>query len=536
MKKVLFLLLISNLLVAFLVSRTYLLLQNNLKNNGNWQSTKINLEMGVMGATNFFNQTQPLNGEKLNLGSWHGFQEIISVNKYGYDKVTFDVKFSEKSYLIFYYQISEDQKSGFKIDQESKTLSCLKIKTDGEFTSQNSFPISKNLNDQWIQIELVKRPENILVKTFDQEFICPKTEESEETSIGFKNGLKDVWIDNIELTNQGQTQLVERFDATKKLIPLTLTISAIILIFQIFLKEIFRKKNLKILSFSLIAVNITLTITLLISLIYLIFFFVGNYPNLNSVLSLIKRKEEVWVDTEVQDVSKSIMENFSNDPTEKIMFIGSSQTWGAGASSKNKSFPFQFEKLLNEEVTNQGQIATNTAQVLGVSTQNQFEVVNAGISGTTSNELLQEYESHWVTLKPKIVIINLSSNDFDYGVDAETFEKNLASFIEINKQNDIKTVLMIEARSPEIETDNLYQSLVAKVANSYQIPVIDANQFIGKQNDQGLLWWDFIHPTDFGHRLIAKYLLEEIEKYVPMVEQSQEQTSPQTSSLPRPTN
>lgn len=97
MKKILLFLLFTNAVVALLISKNYLLLQNNLKNNGSWQATKVNLEMGVMGAWNFFSQTQPLNGEKLNLGSWHGFQEVITTNKYLFDEISLKAVFKEKA-------------------------------------------------------------------------------------------------------------------------------------------------------------------------------------------------------------------------------------------------------------------------------------------------------------------------------------------------------------------------------------------------------------------------------------------------------
>lgn len=270
-------------------------------------------------------------------------------------------------------------------------------------------------------------------------------------------------------------------------------------------------------------------ITTLGSLVYLKFFYVGNYPNVNSILSLIGKKEEKFVDTTVDDISESIMKNFQNDSNEKIMFVGSSQTWGAGASQKNKAFPFQFGRLLLEQKNSLNQESTNAAQILGISTENQFEIVNTGISGTTSNELLNEYEQKWINLKPKIVIINLSNNDFEYGIEAEEFEKNIDKFVSTNEKNNIKTAFMIEARSNEIEAENPYQDILFKIAERKQIPIINVDKYMRDQKDKGILWWDFIHPTDYGHQLIAKYLLEEINKIEPQI-------SPQTSSPILPTN
>ena len=37
---------------------------------------------------------------------------------------------------------------------------------------------------------------------------------------------------------------------------------------------------------------------------------------------------------------------------------------------------------------------------------------------------------------------------------------------------------------------------------------------LAERADQGFLWWDFVHPTSFGHEMIADVVFPEVEKRV----------------------
>ena len=74
----------------------------------------------------------------------------------------------------------------------------------------------------------------------------------------------------------------------------------------------------------------------------------------------------------------------------KILFIGSSQTWGAGASTTENTFVHRFENLVNAHDTTES-----------------VTCINTGISGLTSTELFKFYQEKWISAAPKVVIINL---------------------------------------------------------------------------------------------------------------------------------
>ena len=69
--------LLAQALLGYVGARAYLTDRNTLAANGRWSSTKTELERGLLGAWGFVHERQSLSGGRLNLGAWHGFQEVL---------------------------------------------------------------------------------------------------------------------------------------------------------------------------------------------------------------------------------------------------------------------------------------------------------------------------------------------------------------------------------------------------------------------------------------------------------------------------
>ncbi|MBT3249529.1 MAG: SGNH/GDSL hydrolase family protein [Candidatus Pacebacteria bacterium] len=503
MRKIYLLTISLNILIAIFISKILLLTTNTLLNNGNWDSEKTKLEMGVMGAWNFFSQAQALAGNHLNLGAWHGFQEVISRESFKYDLVEFDTYISGEAYLISHFMIDDDTKISVKISNQPMENFCLVIDKSGKFLKKTSLQSLKIEPDQWFhtKIELNNNQAKMIIN--EQSFSCeiPKTSQSK---IGFKGGQYDTLLDNIVIKNNNKTIFQENFSNNKNFVLIAVFVFIFLALIQIFLKK------RKIAVFSFVLINVSLLLSMILIYLYLLIFFTGKYPNPESFLANLKKQEQKWSDNEFELNSNQVMTEFKNDDHEKIMFVGSSQTWGAGASSSEKAFPAIFEKLLNKKIIQEPLVATSATKVLGVSTDQNIVVVNTGISGQTSSELLEEYKKKWIDINPKAVFINLSSNDFTYGNFEERFKKNIQTFIDLNNKNNIKTVLLVEAVSVELSNDNPLHEILFDIANNEGVLLIDINKYLKDKNDTGLIWWDYIHPTDYGHQLIVESIMKSI--------------------------
>jgi hypothetical protein len=69
--------LVLALLAAWVVEKAVLRQGNTLHANGRWESTKVGLERGILGAVSFLTTRPALHRDRLDLGAWHGFHELL---------------------------------------------------------------------------------------------------------------------------------------------------------------------------------------------------------------------------------------------------------------------------------------------------------------------------------------------------------------------------------------------------------------------------------------------------------------------------
>ena len=50
------------------------------------------------------------------------------------------------------------------------------------------------------------------------------------------------------------------------------------------------------------------------------------------------------------------------------------------------------------------------------------------------------------------------------------------------------------------------------MAGDLGLPVIETHDWLVERRDQGFLWWDRVHLTPFGQRLLARRLFDERER------------------------
>jgi lysophospholipase L1-like esterase len=208
-----------------------------------------------------------------------------------------------------------------------------------------------------------------------------------------------------------------------------------------------------------------------------------------------QRTEQKWVAKETKTTSGDLQERFEEAPAAdeiRVLFVGTSQTWGAGARVLGETFVFQAERMWNEKLAGRGKAAC----------------MKGGISGQNSSVLRERYSKEWIEFQPDVVVINLGTND----TNMEAFRANLARFVELNGERGIRTVFALEANSIEHRPTSLPQHAdMRKVAEEKGVEVIDVHGLLKERYDEGFLWWDFVHPTSFGHRLIAEVITTHVE-------------------------
>jgi len=196
------------------------------------------------------------------------------------------------------------------------------------------------------------------------------------------------------------------------------------------------------------------------------------------------------------DITDAMLAEFGDHdgpPGGRVLFLGTSQTHGSGASTVAKTWVARVCDGLNARVPE------NTEA---------FECLNTGLPGSASPVLWKLYRDHWSDLNPDLVIANLGNNDGESG-ELETSARRL---VEFNRERGIATWFILEATTSDMGPD-MNQSkheVLRAVSAEFGLPAPSEMQaHLFAERGRGLLWWDFVHPTDGGHLLIANKVLED---------------------------
>ena len=130
--------------------------------------------------------------------------------------------------------------------------------------------------------------------------------------------------------------------------------------------------------------------------------------------------------------------------------------------------------------------------------------------GATSDQIRPHYESLWSGWAPEWVVVDLSHNDKD----VDRFEHELDRIAGFNTAHGIRTLFILEPNT--IENRKTLAALEARhaamrrIASAHGIPVLPMHARLVARRDEGFLWWDRVHLTDFGQRRFADELVPEL--------------------------
>ena len=146
---------------------------------------------------------------------------------------------------------------------------------------------------------------------------------------------------------------------------------------------------------------------------------------------------------------------------------------------------------------------TRLSSLMGVS------VLNAGVSGDTTEAALARLDGDVLAHDPRIVIIGLGGNDYLRGVTIAQTEANLRTIIR-RIQGAGAMVVLLGFRFPSLKVD--YESMYEKVARDERSLFIP-NLLRGILRDPALKS-DEIHPNARGYQLMAERISEPCKRLV----------------------
>ena len=189
------------------------------------------------------------------------------------------------------------------------------------------------------------------------------------------------------------------------------------------------------------------------------------------------------------------------------LFTGDSITHGAKHTRGYRSYPEVFGERIRWEMGRMRDV-----------------VINTGISGNTTVNILSDFEWRVSQFRPTVVSVMLGTNDcIRKGITTEVFEKNLDTIVTKIRDSGAIPILhtpniLIPEKAPDRGANlPLYVPIIRKIAENREVILVDNYKYWEDtmKNDSSVnvyrQWLnDPIHPGEIGHQEIARLLFKKL--------------------------
>ena len=481
-------------LAGLLAARAAAISGNTLEASGRWRVTKSELERTLLGARSFLTEPQALAGGELDLGAWHGFHEVLLDRPMDPAELTVRFRLVEGAYLVVIFnERAGEGFSGLRMGWTRRYPSIFFDATaEGEFLRTQRTGLPPLRDPSWRTLTLRFADDGVEATLGDGAPMVFATPLAAPQRIGLRSGARSVRVDEVSVTTRDGRTFRETFDrpAGARRIALLSALAAALSALAVAALAA-GGAPLRRRLFALATVELVAVVGLLLWQ-PVAARRAAAYPQADA--RLLEREEALRL-AELDRVAAEIDRQHPQNPppgTRRILFLGASQTWGAGAARDEEVWVRRLEELLNRSAPR------------GV----VFECVNAGVSSLRSHHLRAAFRDRWADLEPWAVILNQATNDRR----PEELESNLEAIVERARAGGARVVLLLEPNAPEWPSGGLgpKHAAVRRLAERRGVPLIDLQSALEERQDAGFLWWDIVHLTSFGQRLVADVLHREL--------------------------
>lgn len=535
--------------IAFVVEVTQFIQysRNVLLTNGQWVSSKLLLQMYVMGSEQFMTTRNALFRDQLHLGEWHGFNELSLKKPVEPAAIEYRVRLSRGAYIYFIFNRNASGHYGIRLSRNAKFPSMF-YQADrlNKFVSRTALDLTPSrLHDGWHNLVLSFGSGRVVANLDGVELASIPVNVEGLQIIGLRGGSLPADLDSVRITGKdGRTILDDSFSNRRHywtiLAAVAVSSFVVIGIATIPLLRRHSPNEFKLGVFRcLMGLGVAIMVlSLLFGFDY--FFWSSRYPYkeylpggahayavtvqfeaLRKKLFLYPKDVNAFpLDEEVREsitqwdggkpiILSDIMRYTREHPIVpeflgdgqvralppksdriiRVAFLGTSQTWGSGAERISETFVARCHGLL--------------AQALG---DISVETYNFSISGVSSTEQLGKYAESWRFSQPDLLVINLSNNDRR----PDTLTANLRTLAHLARAAGGRVVFLLEPNAAEVEHRGLQEkhSAIQRLGQELRVPVWNLDGYMSSDPvyDSGMMWWDKVHLTSYGHGVVAEWL------------------------------
>lgn len=161
------------------------------------------------------------------------------------------------------------------------------------------------------------------------------------------------------------------------------------------------------------------------------------------------------------------------------------------------------------------------AKIAAKLTERGIKVINRGISGNRTWDLLKRWDKECIDLQPDYISLLIGVNDtwrsFDSNdiTTAEQYENNMRQLLDRIVNETSAKIILINIFLLDVTPDKaqmhpdlrLKQEVISRLIKDYDVTFVDIQALFDKMVANGTpmeeLSADGVHPTDFGHEVIA---------------------------------
>jgi lysophospholipase L1-like esterase len=492
--------LVLALLAAFVLEKVTLRQGNTLHANGRWESTKVGLERGILGAVSFLVTRPALHRDRLDLGAWHGFHELLLREPVSPESIALRFQLRRAGWVAAITANDGARFEAVRLSRDPAVPSaCLSGTVQGRFDGRAPFDVPE-LGEGWHDLALAREGGALAVSLDGAVVARCAAALPLPTRVGVRGSAADhIEVDDFAVVSSTPPLRIADDFANHRNAPLVFGGAlALLLALDVVVSRAARRASAGPAPAVALANGVVLACALLALLADTVWFgriypkgvdFAG-YPN--------------KIEYEGQ-IAPRLEARYPLGPAppgvRRIVVLGSSQTWGSGAAHPDDVWVPRLEKLLN------------AAAAPG----ERFEVIDAGLPGETSSRLRRDWEKRWIAWQPELLLVNLGNNDRD----PEVLARNLERIAEADAAHGITTAFLPEPNCIESRSEKSLKELTRKhdalraVAERNGLRVVEVHDALAAERDTGFLWWDRVHLTSFGQERLAALLFGQRDAWLP---------------------
>jgi lysophospholipase L1-like esterase len=485
--------------VALLTAQIVLQAENTLHRNGRWTSVKMQPDRGLIGAVAAYVTRPPLRRNQLDLGAYFGFQQLLHSEARPVDRL--DLSFSAESpaYLDVLFGTDPRKLDGVRLSLHADFPSLRFASTlEGAFIESEELELGDRLEEGWNRVRLRFEPGGARIEINEAPPLSAPRRPGAVHTVGFRGSRDGPLVDDVEVGfGSDAAPLIESFANRRGWVGYVAIAAVITAAIGTLIHLALRRWA----GFEALPAHLGCFTGYLVVLVCVAAYAAVDYFHLSGLYPADSRTMEAagypnrieGAEVAVRRIRREIGA-LASDGRLRILLIGTSQSWGAGALRPEDVWGRVLERELNERFSAEGR---------------GFVVVNTAIPGLQAPGLLELYRREWQKAKPDLVIINLGHNDRR----GPAFGAALQGFVATNRARGIPTVFIPEPNAsggPIRSRLRRNHEIIREVARALDVPVIDAHAWLRQRRDSGFLWWDGIHLTSYGQRLLGEHVASEL--------------------------